>query len=53
MMEAMSATAATVGESSFGQWCGKISAVIDCTIPIAITIALVVGWGSIIFGFID
>ena len=33
--------AASVGESSFGQWCGK-AAVIDCAIPIALVIALIV-----------
>ncbi len=53
MVAAVSAMAVSVGESSFGQWCGKVSAVIDCAIPIAVAIALVVGSGSIIFGFVD
>ena len=53
MMVAVSAMAMSVGESSFGQWCSKVSAVIDCAIPIALTLALVIGSGSIIFGFAD
>ena len=53
MMAAVSAMATNVGESSFGQWFGKAGSVIDCVIPIAITVALVIGWGSIIFGLVD
>ena len=53
MMAAVSAMAVSVGESSFGQWCGKVSAVIDCAISIAVAIALAVGSGSIIFGFVQ
>ena len=53
MMAAVSAMAVSVGESSFGQWFGRVSAVFDCAIPIAITIALVVGWGSVILGFVQ
>jgi hypothetical protein len=53
MMAAVSAMAVSVGESSFGQWCGKVSAFIDCAIPIALTVALAVGSGSIIFGFVQ
>jgi hypothetical protein len=53
MVAAVSAMAVAIGESSFGQWCGKVSAVIDCVIPIALTIALAIGSGAIIFGFVD
>jgi|AP12_2_1047962.scaffolds.fasta_scaffold962097_1 hypothetical protein len=53
MMAAVSAMAVSVGESSFGQWCGKVIAVIDCAIPIVLTVALAVGSGSIIFGFVQ
>ena len=53
MLAAISAMTADVGESSFGQWCGKASAVIDCVIPIALTIALAVGSGAIFFGLLD
>jgi hypothetical protein len=53
MMATVSALAVRTGESSFGQWCGKVRAVIDCVIPIALTIALAVGSGAIIFGFVD
>jgi hypothetical protein len=41
MMAAVSVMVASVGESSFGQWCGK-AAVIDCAIPIALIIALII-----------
>jgi hypothetical protein len=53
MMAAVSVMAASVGESSFGQWCGKVRDTIDCAIPIALVVALAVGSGSIIFGFVD
>jgi hypothetical protein len=53
MLAVMSAMAANVGESSFGQWCGKAGAVVDCVIPIALTIAQAVGSGAIIFGLLD
>jgi hypothetical protein len=52
MMAIVSAMATSVGESSFGQWCGKARDVIDCAIPIALTMALAVGAASIIFGFV-
>jgi hypothetical protein len=53
MMAAVSTMAVSVGESSFGQWCGKVGGVIDRAIPIALTIALAIGSGSVIFGFVD
>ncbi len=53
MMAAVSAMAVSVGESSFGQWCGKVRVFFDRAIPIAIVIALVVGSGSMIFGLVD
>jgi hypothetical protein len=53
MMAAVSAMAVSVGESSFGQWCGKIAVVIDCVIPIALTVALAIGFGAILFGFVQ
>jgi hypothetical protein len=53
MMAAVSAMAARAGESSFGQWCGKVRDVIDCAIPITLTIALAVSAASIIFGLVD
>jgi hypothetical protein len=53
MIVAMSAMAASIGESSFGQWCGKFSDLIDRLIPIALTIALVIGSFSVIFSSVD
>jgi hypothetical protein len=53
MVAAVSAMAVSVGESSFGQWCSKVSAVIDCAIPIALTVALAIGSGAILFGFVQ
>jgi hypothetical protein len=53
MMAAVSAMAVRVGESSFGQWCGKVADVIDCVIPIALTLALAIGSGAILFGFVQ
>jgi hypothetical protein len=53
MMAAVSGMAVSVGESSFGQWCSKVSAVIDCAIPIALTVALAIGSGAILFGFVQ
>ena len=52
MMAAVSAMAVRVGESSFGQWWSKAGDFLDCAIPIALTIAVAIGWGAVIFGFV-
>ena len=52
MMAAISETAARVGASSFGQWWSKAGDFLDCTIPIALTIAIAIGWGAVFFGFV-
>jgi hypothetical protein len=52
MMSAVSGMAARAGESSFGQWCAKAGAVLDCVIPIALVIAIAIGSASIAFGFV-
>jgi hypothetical protein len=50
MMAAVSAMALRIGESAFGQWCSKVSVFLDCAIPIALTVALAIGAGAILFG---
>jgi hypothetical protein len=53
MMAAVSAAALRVGKSGFGRWCGKVSDVIDCIIPIVLVTALAVGSASIALGLIQ
>lgn len=50
MMAAVSAAAARVGESSFGQWWGKAGDFLDCAIPVALVITIVIAMGMVAFG---
>jgi hypothetical protein len=52
MMAAVSAMAARVGESAFARWWFKVGDVLDRAIPIALVIALAIGTGAILFGFV-
>ncbi len=45
------AMAARVGESAVGRGWNKAGEVLDVVIPIAVTAALAVGAGAILFGF--
>ena len=46
------AMAARVGESTFGRAWRKTGEVLDCVIPIALTVTLAIGAASILFGFV-
>ena len=42
-----------IGESPFGRLCRRASHLIDCAIPIAVVIALIIGMASVIFGLVQ
>ncbi len=52
MMAVVSEMAVRVGESSFGQWWGKVGDFLDRAIPIALVIVIAIGTGAIAFGFV-
>jgi hypothetical protein len=51
MMALVSELAVRTRYSTFGRWCGKVSAVLDCAIPIAIVIVLVASTASMALGY--
>jgi hypothetical protein len=49
-MAYVTALAERTSESSFGRWCAKVGDLLDCAIPIALVIVLVVGSTAMALG---
>lgn len=53
MMAVVSALAARVGESEFARWWRMAGDVLDCVIPIVLSVAIAVALGSIWLGYVQ
>ncbi len=49
MIAVVTAAAARLGESAFGRWCGRFSAVVDCAIPLVLVVVVVSCLVSVVF----